>query len=242
MSVVTTTGIQGEKDAATGCAWPCAANDALAGVVQKATALWRFRRPPLQDAAADELQRAITQLGFKGGALINGQTNGHYLMMIASCPSERGADAPVLSRRGFPPSPRCSPAGRNSMPVWRWRTTDSALPGVRWHVPAPALRSSSVTWAKPRPAVALDSRYQLQMASSRRAQRPSVSAPQLHHHVGRRSRPLQCDPRDGRRSLFSVDYPYEDSQVAAEFIDGAPISDDVRAGICRGNAQRLLRL
>jgi 2,3-dihydroxybenzoate decarboxylase len=42
--------------------------------------------------------------------------------------------------------------------------------------------------------------------------------------------------------MFSVDYPYEDSQVAAEFIDSAPVSNEVRAGICHGNAKRLLRL
>ena len=42
--------------------------------------------------------------------------------------------------------------------------------------------------------------------------------------------------------LFSVDYPYEDSQVAGNFIDTAPLSEATRAKICQGNARRVLRL
>ena len=44
------------------------------------------------------------------------------------------------------------------------------------------------------------------------------------------------------RVLFSVDYPYEDCSVAAEFIETAPISETARGKICHGNAERLLRL
>ena len=42
--------------------------------------------------------------------------------------------------------------------------------------------------------------------------------------------------------MFSVDYPYEDTQTATAFIESAPISEMVRAKICHGNAERLLRL
>jgi 2,3-dihydroxybenzoate decarboxylase len=42
--------------------------------------------------------------------------------------------------------------------------------------------------------------------------------------------------------MFSVDYPYEDCEVAAEFIDSAPISEAARAKICHGTARRVLRL
>jgi len=40
--------------------------------------------------------------------------------------------------------------------------------------------------------------------------------------------------------MFSVDYPYENSQVAATFIESAPISEAVRAKVCHGNAKRIL--
>jgi 2,3-dihydroxybenzoate decarboxylase len=42
--------------------------------------------------------------------------------------------------------------------------------------------------------------------------------------------------------MFSVDYPYEDPQIAADFIESAPIGEKVRAKVCHGNAERLLRL
>jgi 2,3-dihydroxybenzoate decarboxylase len=42
--------------------------------------------------------------------------------------------------------------------------------------------------------------------------------------------------------LFSVDYPYQDSRQAGDFIESAPLSDAVRAKICNGNAKRVLRL
>lgn len=42
--------------------------------------------------------------------------------------------------------------------------------------------------------------------------------------------------------MFSVDYPYEDPQVASDFIESTPISEEVRAKVCHGNAERLLRL
>jgi 2,3-dihydroxybenzoate decarboxylase len=42
--------------------------------------------------------------------------------------------------------------------------------------------------------------------------------------------------------MFSVDYPYEDTQIAAAFIESAPISEVVRAKVCHGNAERLLQL
>jgi hypothetical protein len=36
--------------------------------------------------------------------------------------------------------------------------------------------------------------------------------------------------------------PYEDTQIAATFIESVPISEAVRAKVCHGNAQRILKL
>ena len=56
--------------------------------------------------------------------------------------------------------------------------------------------------------------------------------------------PLQCaiSALGADRVLFSVDYPYEYTNEAVEFIEKAPISDSDREKICHGNAERLLRL
>ena len=44
------------------------------------------------------------------------------------------------------------------------------------------------------------------------------------------------------RVLWSADYPFEDVSDAAEWIDAAPLSEDDRLKIGRGNAQQLFRL
>jgi 2,3-dihydroxybenzoate decarboxylase len=78
---VTTPGVQGAKDTAVAIRLAQQANDTLAREVQKRPQRYAgFAAVALQDpaAAADELQRAVKDLKFKG-ALINGQTNGHYL-------------------------------------------------------------------------------------------------------------------------------------------------------------------
>ncbi len=44
------------------------------------------------------------------------------------------------------------------------------------------------------------------------------------------------------RVLFSVDYPYEETKEAADWIDRAPITEEQREKICHRNAERALRL
>ena len=44
------------------------------------------------------------------------------------------------------------------------------------------------------------------------------------------------------RVLWSADYPFEDISDAAEWIDAAPISEQDRRKICRGNALKLFKL
>jgi 2,3-dihydroxybenzoate decarboxylase len=42
--------------------------------------------------------------------------------------------------------------------------------------------------------------------------------------------------------LYSVDYPFEDTAIAAEWFDHAAISEADRVIIARTNAQRLFRI
>ena len=44
------------------------------------------------------------------------------------------------------------------------------------------------------------------------------------------------------RVLYSVDYPFEDTAIAAEWFDHCAISDADRSRIGSGNAQRLFAL
>jgi len=42
--------------------------------------------------------------------------------------------------------------------------------------------------------------------------------------------------------MFSVDYPYESTALAARFIEDAPLDERARALVCHGNAERLLKI
>ena len=74
-------GIQAETDPTTAIAKTKTVNDFLAGIMtERPTRFSGFAALPLQDpqAAAKELERAVTELGMKG-ALVNAHTNGMYL-------------------------------------------------------------------------------------------------------------------------------------------------------------------
>jgi 2,3-dihydroxybenzoate decarboxylase len=42
--------------------------------------------------------------------------------------------------------------------------------------------------------------------------------------------------------MFSVDYPFEKTEVAAQFIDNAKVAEAERINVASGNAKRILRL
>ena len=74
-------GIQAEPEAAVAVRAALAVNDLLASVIGDHPDRFRgFAALPLQDraATADELERAVTQLGLAGG-LVNAHINGEYL-------------------------------------------------------------------------------------------------------------------------------------------------------------------
>src|SRR5579863_8525896 len=77
---MTVPGVQLELDVKKAVDLAKVANDTLAAAVRRhPNRLAGFAHLPLQapNAAADELERAVKQLGFKG-ALVNGSTNGEY--------------------------------------------------------------------------------------------------------------------------------------------------------------------
>ena len=44
------------------------------------------------------------------------------------------------------------------------------------------------------------------------------------------------------RILFAVDYPYENMEQGARFIESVPIPEGDKEKICHGNAEKLLKL
>jgi 2,3-dihydroxybenzoate decarboxylase len=258
---VTTPGIQGVADAKTAVELAQQVNDFLAAQVQKRPRRYAgFAAVPMQNpaAAAIELERTVRQLEFKG-ALINGQTDGHYLddqRFLPFWERVHDLDVPIYLHPGELPDHPLLFAGRPELdgPVWAW-TSDSGghalrlvFSGLFKRFPRLKIILGHMGETLPYLLWRLDSRFDLQVG---RAVSPEEqpSAIIKRHFVITTSG--VCDPGPlsyaisamGEDSvLFSVDYPYEDSKVAADFIDSAPLSDAVRAKVCHGNASRILRL
>ena len=258
---VTTPGVQAEKDAKTATRLARDANDLLAREVQKRPKRYAgFAHLPMQDAgaAAVELERAVKELRFKG-ALINGQTNGTYLDADNVFPV-LGARA-GSGRSSLPPSRRtprspgnvCWPSriGRPGLGLDGRHRVSCFAARLRRHVHAvsetedhsrPHGRDAAV------PAVALRQSMAMQLGE----ELPPDALPSaiIRRHFAITTAGV-CAPAPLAEAIaslgddsvmFSVDYPYEDTQAAAAFIESAPISEAVRAKVCHGNAERILQL
>jgi 2,3-dihydroxybenzoate decarboxylase len=263
MSVLslTTPGVQGEKDARTAIRLAREANDLLAREVQKRPQRYAgFAALPLQDpaAAANELQRAIKDLGFKG-ALINGQTNGHYLDDERYLPiweRVQELDVPVYLHPGELSDQPAMFAGRPELdgPVWAW-TADTGghalrliFGGIFKRFPRLKVILGHMGETLPFLLWRIDNRYELQVGRPLAPEaRPSfffrrnfVITTSGVCDAGPLTEAIGALGEDN--VMFSVDYPYQSSKVAGDFIDSAPLSDAVRAKVCHGNARRILRL
>jgi 2,3-dihydroxybenzoate decarboxylase len=258
---VTAPGVQAEPDAKTAIRVARSANDLLAREVQKQPKRYAgFAHLAMQDAAAaaNELQRAVKELQFKG-ALINGQTAGHYLDEDRYLPfweRVQELDVPVYLHPGDLADHPAMFAARPELngATWAW-TVETATHALRLVFGGtfkrfPKLKVILGYMGETLPFLLwrLDSRWKLLSGED-------IPAGWLPSDIIKRNivittagvcadGPLiEAIGAMGEDSvMFSVDYPYEDTQIAADFIDSAPISEAVRAKVCHGNAERLLRL
>ncbi|ABS67298.1 amidohydrolase 2 [Xanthobacter versatilis] len=258
---VTTPGVQAEKDTATAISLARKANDALAEEVRRQPTRYAgFAHLPMQDptVAADELERCVRQLGFKG-ALINGQTNGQYLDADRFLPFwERVADldVPVYLHPGELADAPAMFAGRPELggAVWAW-TAETASHALRLvfggtFTRFPTLKVILGHMGETLPSLLwrFDSRWQCALGET-------LPPEQLPSAIIRRHFAITtsgvCDPTALAAAIaalgedavmFSVDYPYEDTSAAAAFIEAAPLDPAVRAKVCHANAERILKL
>jgi 2,3-dihydroxybenzoate decarboxylase len=236
-------------------------NDYLAEVIAAhPTRFAGFATLPLQDpgAAVAELRRAVGDLGLKG-VLHNDHVLGHYL----DEPQFRPVWA-ELERLGVTLylHPGFAPADH-----WRVFEGYPMLSGPSWGwtaaVGAHALRliyggvfdefhGASVTLGHmgellPFQLARLDSRYQ-QVAPGRRP--PHPPSHYLRHNVyvttsGVFSHAALLGATHAvgiDRVLFAIDYPFESTASAVEFLRTAPYAPADLGRIAHGNAERILRL
>jgi 2,3-dihydroxybenzoate decarboxylase len=236
------------------------ANDTLAAAVQRhPTRLAGFAHLPLQapESAANELERAVKQLGFKG-ALVNGHTNGECCDLEKFYPVWERAEAlgiPIYLHPANAPDITGSMKGYPELwgAMWGW-TPETAthilrliVGGVFDRFPNATVITGHMGETLPALLWRLDSRFQIMNHAKKIAKMPSdyIRENLMITITGVFSfPPLQCAmlALGVERIMFSVDYPYESTKEGTEFIDSAPISEPDRELICHGNAERLLKL
>lgn len=252
--------VQGERDAALALRRAQQNNDFLGAQIARhpqrfgGFATLAMHTP---EGAAAELTRAVTQLGFKG-ALVNGHTLGRYYddrAYDAFWEQMQALDVPLYLH---PTDASIQPAVFADHPeltgaAWGWafETGSHALRllfgGVFDRFPDLRIILGHMGEGLPTMRWRFDSRFavyshgvQLQRAPSEYIGSNIVittsgvcSAAALQGAIGEMG---------AQAVMFSVDYPYESSALAADFIEQAPLADDVRALVCHGNAERIFRL
>jgi len=253
-------GVQGETDTALAISRAQQSNDFLASRIERhPTRFAGFASLPMQspEAACRELERAVGQLGLKG-ALVNGHTLGTYYddpaydafwncLQALDVPFYLHPADPIVVPQVYAGHPELAGA------TWGWavETGSHALRllfgGVFDRFPRLRILLGHMGEGLPFQRWRFDSRFAVYSHGVKLQRPPSAyigsnivittsgvcSAPTLMAAIG----------EVGAESvMFSVDYPYESSDVAADFIEQAPMDETTRALICHGNAQRLLKL
>ncbi|WP_313380153.1 amidohydrolase family protein [Achromobacter insolitus] len=253
-------GVQAEADAAVALRRAKENNDFLVEqVARHPTRYGAFATVPMHDprVAAAELERCIKHLGFKG-ALINGHTNGVYYDGRAYDPfweKVQELDVPVYLH---PSDPYVIPQAYTDHPelvgaCWGWgvETATHALRllfgGVFDRYPGVKLILGHMGEGLPFLRWRFDSRFAVYSHGIKLARAPSeyLGSNIVITTSGVCSPPtlMAAIAEMGREAvMFSVDYPYESTALAVEFIEQTPMDEATRELICHGNARRLFKL
>jgi 2,3-dihydroxybenzoate decarboxylase len=253
-------GVQGEPDVALAVERARASNDYLAGqVARHPTRFAGFAGLPMHDPqlAAAELERAVRELGFKG-SLVNGHTFGRYYddpAYDAFWERMQALDVPMYLH---PTDAYVQPqvlAGHPELhgAAWGWgfETGSHALRllfgGVFDRFPRLKIILGHMGEGLPFQRWRFDSRFAVYSHGVKLARAPS-------QYIGTNiviTTAGVCSPgalagalaeMGPEAVMFSVDYPYESTEAAANFIEAVSLDETTRALVCHGNAQRLLKL
>ena len=238
------------------------ANDMLHAAVKTHPSRFAgFAALPTEDpaAAVKELERAVTQLGFRG-AMINGHTRGSFLddrkyWCIFEC--AQAHDLPIYLHPSAP-LPQLTQsyfAGLEDMSAAAWSfAIDASCHFLR-------LVFAGVFDAFPRLKIILGHMGEgIPFGMHRLAEHTTY----FSERRGLKRRPLECIQQNlaittsGAFSvpallcsmmtigvdniMFSVDWPYESNKAGTDFLRALPVSEDDREKIAGRNAERLLKL
>ncbi|MHA1107798.1 MAG: amidohydrolase family protein, partial [Alphaproteobacteria bacterium] len=216
---------------------------------------------PDPKAAADELERAVTRLGFKG-AMVHGLTNGVFFDDRQFWPIyERAAalDVPLYVHPAFPHPDVVNAYYKDyaeefpSLLTSAWGyTVETATQGIR-------IVLSGVLEAHPGVRIILGhmgesipfSLWRIDQSLSRPGNTRPVSFRDAfceHFYIttsGNFSHPaLLCSVMElgVDRILFSIDYPFVANKPGVDWMETVPLCAEDRVKILSGNAEKLLRM
>jgi predicted TIM-barrel fold metal-dependent hydrolase len=241
------------------------ANDLLAAAVKKHPQRFAgFASLPIAapDKAAEELERTMKQLGFKG-ALINGHTRGRYLDDKFFSPILERAEtlnAPIYLHPTVPPKAVVDAQyGGFAPPVsavlaaagWGWHIETAVhvlrmiLGGVFDRHPKLQIVIGHLGEGLPFMLPRLNKNLPPELTKLKRRLGEYLRE-NIHYTFGGFNFPatfldllLEVGPE---RIMFSVDYPYGSMTEARTFLEQLPVSPADRERIAHGNAEKLFRL
>lgn len=255
-------GIQAEADAGTAVAQAAAVNDLMAATIAEHPDRFAgFAALPLQDpqAAARELERAVTGLGMRG-ALVNAHTQGRYLddpLLRVMWERAEALDVPLYLHPANGVGTPHVIEGHPELvgPMWSWGTETAShflrlvFGGVFDDFPGAKVLLGHMGEGLPYQMWRLDSRWEYHNHHGVELARGNPSEYLRHNLYITTSgvcsaAPLLCAliALGSDRILFGTDYPFEDMATATAFLGTAPVSEADRAKIAHLNAERLLHL
>ncbi len=254
-------GIQGFEDRDAALSMARKVNDAVAETINKYPGRFAgFAALPTQDpkAAADELERTVTQLGFKG-AMIQGHTNGEYLDEEKFWVLWERAEAlgVPLYLHIMEPSHEARKIydGHSELmgPIWSWgvEAATHALrivgAGVFDAFPKAKLILGHLGESLPYLLGRLDEGYAMSFKARKlkRLFSEYIKENILITTSGKyQPEALICavSALGADRVLFAVDYPWVSPKEGVELVERTPLSDTDKEKIYHLNAERWLKL
>lgn len=249
-------------DGSSGIEFARATNDALATAAKRHPKRYAgFAHLPMRTpgAAADEIERCVSELGFVG-AMVNGTTEGLFLDDERFAPVLSRAeklDVPVYIHPALPPEP-VRKAYYDRLPGNRGLLLSMA--GYGWHIEIAVHLMRMVlagTFERfPRLKIIIGHMGEtipFMLERSEQVFRSQGNIPvkeTIQKHVwlttsGFFSLPpfLNAFQTFGAdRIMYSVDYPFSPNTVGLKFLNSLPVSEEDRRKIAHANADRLLRL
>jgi predicted TIM-barrel fold metal-dependent hydrolase len=240
-------------------------NDALARkIAERPDRFAAFAHLPasIPDAAADELERTVSDHGFKG-ALISGTVRGAFLDDPKFAPllarAER-LEVPLYVHPGMPPADVRNAYYQGFAPkisfglatfAWGWHYETAlhvmrlAVSGTLDKYPRLNLIIGHMGEGLPAMLARCEHQFSSDLSYLRRPLSETITDQVYVTSSGFFTNPpfvaaLQTFGID--RLMFSVDYPYASNEDGRAFLDNLPLSPGDLAKMAHGNADRLLKL